>query len=43
MTEVAIAKKHVEMEKEFSAICKRRGYEIIDLSYHHNYSDAVAN
>ena len=41
--EVAIAQKHAQMEREFANLCKRRGYEIIDLSYHHNFKDDVAN
>lgn len=42
MVEVAIANKHLQMEKEFALLCKEKGYEVIDLSYHHNYSDETA-
>lgn len=30
------------MEKEFSEYCKGKGYEVIDLSYHHNCDDETA-
>lgn len=30
------------MEKEFTDLCSKYGYEVIDLSYHHNYSDEKA-
>jgi len=30
------------MEKDFTSLCKEKGYDVIDLSYHHNYSDEAA-
>lgn len=42
VAEVPIANKHLCMEKDFIILCKEKGYEVIDLSYHHNYNDEAA-
>lgn len=41
--EVPIASEHVRFEKDFSQYCRERGYELLDLSYHHNYGDSIAS
>jgi hypothetical protein len=30
------------MEKDFMSLCNERGYTVVDLSYHHNFSDEAA-
>lgn len=40
--EVAIASKHVQMEKDFLMFCNQKGFEVADLSYHHNFDDGTA-
>ena len=40
--EVPIASPHLRMEKEFEALCKSKGLELVDLSYHHNFGDKPA-
>lgn len=41
--EVSIASKHLVFEKDFTELCKQKGYSVIDLSYHHNYDLSTAN
>ena len=43
MSYIAIAEKHSEMESEFTQICKEKGYDVIDLSYHINFEEGKAN
>lgn len=41
--EVPIANKHLLFEKDFERFCEERGYELVDLSYHHNFKDENAS
>lgn len=38
--EVAIAYKHTHLETSFVRLCEDRGYDVVDLSYHHNYPES---
>ena len=37
--EVAIAYKHTHLERAFTQLCEDRGYEVVDVSYHHNFPE----
>ncbi len=38
-----LAYKHVDLERDFTDICNKSGYKVIDISYHHNYPPQVTN
>ena len=36
-----LAYPHVLLEEDFKKLCKEKGYEVIDISYHHNCEEDI--